>query len=138
MERKYCRICWNSANWTKPTREAASLETASYVTRHGVGLEEWLFDMAWPVQGYGGGKEAYSSGFLQPIGKFRKGAFARKTIDVCLYTVDPTRQKLFVGVIRNLYVPDDDECAWAVQEWDRSGRLRKMRQDLKAAHVAGY
>lgn len=127
---KYCRICWNTASWTKPTGEAAKLEISSYVREYGFGHEEWLLDLAWPISGYKGSPQPYSYGFLQPIGKYR-ATYTGKTMDVCLYTVGPDLQRLFVGVIRNLYVPDDAELNWALKQFSHNGKLQKMNQDLR-------
>ena len=126
---KYCRLCWNTANWTRPTGEAAALETKSYVSTHGFGHEEWLFDMAWPLRGYKGSEDSYCYGFLQPIGKYRT-KYVGQEMDVCLYTISPEKVRLFVGIIRGVYVPDDAELVWAVAEFAKQGRLAKMNADL--------
>lgn len=126
---KYCRICWNTANWTRPTGDAAALESQSYVSKNGFGHEEWLFDMAWPLRGYKGSKDSYCYGFLQPIGRDRQKCVGQK-MDVCLYTIGPERVRLFVGIIRDVYVPDDAELVWAVAKFKKQGRLKKMNADL--------
>lgn len=112
------------------------MEVASYVQKHGYGHEEWLLDMAWPVHGYRGSVESYCYGFLQPIGKYR-AAYTGRTMDVCLYTVGPDMQRLFVGVIRNLYVPDDAECNWVLRQFSLNGKLKKMNADLLRIGITG-
>lgn len=126
---KYCRLCWNTANWTRPTGEAAALEIQSYVSKNGFGHEEWLFDMAWPLRGYKGSENSYCYGFLQPIGKYRT-KYVGQEMDVCLYTISPEKVRLFVGIIRNVYVPDDAELVWALAQSIKLGRLKKMNADL--------
>lgn len=137
MPGKYCRICWNTANWVRPTGEAPMLETRSYVATEGFGHEEWLFDLAWPLRGYKASTEAFHYGFLQPIGKYRQ-AFIGQTFDVCLYAVDPDKTRLAVGVIRDVYVPDDEELAWALAGFHRNGRIEKMQADLRRIGVPSY
>lgn len=127
---KYCRICWNTSNWTKPTKEAAQLETGSYVSKNMFGHEEWLFDMAWPLSGFNGSSISYCYSFLQPINKYRR-KYAGQTFDICLYTIDPDRVRLFVGVIREAYIPEDAELKWALAQFSRNGRLAKMNSDLR-------
>lgn len=131
---KYCRICWNTSNWTKPTKEAALLEKNSYVSENMFGHEEWLFDMAWPLSGFHGSSTSYCYSFLQPINKYRK-TYAGKIFDICLYTIDPDRVRLFVGVIRGAYIPEDEELEWALGQFSRNGRLAKMNSDLRRIGV---
>ena len=129
---KYCRICWNTADWTRPTRNSG--ETQSYVAEYQYGHEEWLLDLAWPISGYRGDKTPYCYGFLQPINKYHE-KYIGQTMDVCLYTVTPDKDRLFVGIIRELYVPDLEELTWARAELDRLGRFEKMAADLRRAGI---
>lgn len=47
MDKKYARICWNTASWTRPSGDARNLEVDSYVNMNGFGHEEWLFNFDW-------------------------------------------------------------------------------------------
>ncbi len=128
---KYCRICWNTKNWRSPSGDARHIEMGgSYVSQYGFGHEEWLFNFNWLLRGYQqDSATAYHYGFLQPIGKFRK--YQGKTFSVLLYTVSPERQVLIVARIDQLYVPDDEELAWAQQSISTNGWLAAMRQELE-------
>lgn len=126
---KYCRICWNTEGWKRPTGEAAKLEAGSYVAGQGAGHEEWLLDFSWPLSGYNGDTESYHYGHLQPIGKNRDSRIGQ-SFDICLYTVSPTKEKWFVGIIRNVYVPDNDEAEWAYRQFKKNGRVAVLKAQL--------
>jgi hypothetical protein len=127
---KYCRICWNTKYWHEPTGEAAKLERGgAYVRQHGFGHEEWLFNFSWLQPGPKGQSELFRYGFLQPLGKFRS-KYQGQTFDVFLYTVTPDGTRLAVGIIRELYVPMDDELAAAAWQMRKNGWLDLMADDL--------
>src|SRR3972149_6133859 len=89
---RFCRICWNTQRWRKPTGDAAKLEAkGSYVADHGFGHEEWLFNLGWMIGDY-------RYGFLQPFGKLNSAH--SNVIDVILYTLDFNKDRLFVGRIK--------------------------------------
>jgi hypothetical protein len=125
-----CRICWNTADWRYPTGEAKALEQGkSYVRENGFGHEEWLFNFAWMQPAPGGGTARYRYGFLQPIGKFRdtyKGSF----FNILLYTVAPDKRRMSVGIIHDLFVPEDDELEEAHATIRKNGWLDAMGEDL--------
>lgn len=122
MRRKLCRICWNSSGWRYPTGEAAQLESKnSYVSQHGYGTEEWLFNYEWLIDGY-------RYGFLQPIAKFID-TYSEQETDICLYTVSPERARVLVGVIRNVYIPDLFERERIYKIMKERGWIKQMRDD---------
>ncbi len=86
---KYCRICWNTLNWRRPSGEAQRIEMGgSYVSERGFGHEEWLFNFEWLLSGYNpGDQHGYKYSFLQPIGKYRE-IYIGETFSVLLYTVN--------------------------------------------------
>lgn len=62
----FCRVCWNSNQWRRPTGEAAKLESkTSYAVQFGFGFEEWLNRPEWTIDG-----QRYA--FLQPVNKSRE------------------------------------------------------------------
>ncbi|MDQ2069914.1 hypothetical protein [Natronospira bacteriovora] len=131
MEKKLCRICWNTAGWTRPTGEAAELETGnSYVATHGFGHEEWLFNYEWMVNGY-------RYGFVQPIGKFHS-KYAGQNTSLCLYTVTPEQSRLVVGVIRDVYIPTLTETKQILREYRRRGWFKQMEKDCREIDVESF
>lgn len=127
MQMKLCRICWNTAGWRRPTGEAAGLETGdSYVSEHGYGHEEWLFNYEWMINGY-------RYGFVQPIGKFHS-KYAGETTSLCLYTVTPDKDRLVVGVIDEVYIPTLAETKDIFREFRSRGWIRQMEKDC---HILG-
>lgn len=125
---RYCRLCWNTLGWRRPSGDARHAEVGSYVTRHGFGHEEWLFNNEWQVNGY-----RYA--FLQPINKSHAG-FEGQTFSVFLYTRRPFGGAEAVGVIRNLHVPLRAELAAVKKEYVRRGWLEQMGEDLKLIGVS--
>lgn len=129
---KYCRICWNTLNWRRPSGEARYLELGeSYVTEHGFGHEEWLFNFEWLLSGYNrDDQHAYKYGFLQPINKYRSN-YTGKTFSVLVYTVNPDRTTMIVAKIDDLYVPDSSELEWALNQTRDKGWLASMQQQIR-------
>lgn len=129
---KYCRICWNTLNWRRPSGEAQRLEMGeSYVSEYGFGHEEWLFNFEWLLPGYNSDDPtAYKYGFLQPIGKYRE-YYSRDTFSVLLYTVNPDNTTMIVARINNLYVPEYTELDWALNQTRNNGWLTSMRQQIR-------
>ena len=124
LSNKYCRICWNTSGWRKPTGDAAKIETAkSYCKEHGFGHEEWLFNYEWIIDGY-------RYGFLQPMGKYY-GSYIRQNCSVLLYTVTPEKETLLVAKIDNVYVPDRSELKRVLNISRERGWLDEMRRDVK-------
>lgn len=129
--RKYCRICWNTANWRQPTGEARNLESGnSYVAKYGFGHEEWLFNLGWVLSGYQANDPAtYRYGFLQPISKYRE-SYKGQSGSICLYTITPSGNRVIVAIIENVYVPYDKELEWVLNKTTENGWLYAMQRDL--------
>lgn len=121
MNHKLCRICWNSRGWRRPSGEAVDLESNSYVAANGFGHEEWLFNYEWMIGGY-------KYGFLQPINKYLS-TYQGKTLDILLYTISPSGDRLLVGCIRNAYVPHEDELKKIVRQMKKNGWIDQMQED---------
>lgn len=132
---KYCRICWNTKNWKQPTGEAKLLETGkSYVAKNGFGHEEWLFNFSWLLSGGPIAGTAYRYGFLQPIGKYYS-KYKGQSLSVLLYTKSPEGVILLVASINALYVPEEDELAWALNQIEDNGWLTTMQKELEALGI---
>jgi hypothetical protein len=120
---KICRICWNTDHWRRPSGKAASLETGSYVSEHGFGHEEWLFNYEWMIDGY-----RYA--FVQPIHKYLR-AYEGRRLPLLLHTIDPDRNYLAVARIANVYVPLKEELTHVKNLFIQRGWLDQMRDDLR-------
>ena len=129
LDIRFCRICWNSQNWQKPTGEAARLESPdSYVAKHGFGHEEWLFNFNWLVEGY-------RYGFLQPIRLANAFDSQVSTVEVILYTIEPLRKRLFVGRIRHCELLTSQFASEAYQVYQHEGWLEEMASHLEQINV---
>jgi len=134
---KYCRICWNTLNWRCPSGEARYLEMGeSYVSEHGFGHEEWLFNFEWLLSGYDpDDQREYRYGFLQPISKYRS-SYVGQTFSILLYTVDPSQTTKAVACINNAYVPYEGELSWVLERTREKGWLYLMRQHLRELDIS--
>ena len=122
MKNKYCRICWNTDGWRKPS--GAANETGnSYVAQNGFGHEEWLFNYEWCLNGY-------KYGFLQPINKYRD-TFEGETFSATLYAKTQSFT-LLVATINTVYVPPLEELRHAFRQMISRGWLNQMREDVTA------
>lgn len=126
-EIRYCRICWNTQDWQHPTGEAAKLEGTSYVSSHGFGHEEWLFNFGWLIDGY-------KYGFLQPL-QYLKPKLRGNIFDIILYTVAPTGKKFFVGWVKNCEISTPKQAAETYKIYGRNGWLNEMVQDLEKLNI---
>jgi hypothetical protein len=116
------RVCFNSKGWRFPTGEAAQLESGSYVAENGFGGEEWLFNFGWLIDGF-------HYAFLQPVSKsFEK--LAGKTIDVLLYTINPSGDRLYGGEISHCEVLRREQAEHAFNIYKERGWLKSMKEQV--------
>ena len=122
-----CRICWNTEQWRRPSGSAAALETGSYVSEHGFGHEEWLFNFEWMIDGQ-------RNGFIQGIHKYFP-TYEGKTFPILLYTISRERKYLAVAHINSAYVPTREELNRTLELYDQRGWVDQMRQDLQRIDI---
>lgn len=124
MPDKYCRICWNTEGWRKPSGDAAQVERGrSHVARHKFGFEEWLLNYEWMING-----QRY--GFLQPIHKYYT-KYSGTTFRVHLYTFTPEGRCLLVGMISNIFVPESNELTEVYNTFSNNGWLDEMKHTIE-------
>jgi hypothetical protein len=123
----YARICWNSNGWRFPSNDVASLESDTYAAKNRFGHEEWLFNFTWILNGY-------HYAFLQPIYTSRK-KIGGQTIDVLLWAINPERNRVQVGEIKNCEVLTDDQMEKAFHQYEKRGWHKQMGKDI--ARVGG-
>ena len=124
MKNKFARICWNTKDWRVPTGDAKRIETGdTFVATYGFGLEEWLFNNEWIINGY-------RYGMLQPIGKYYKG-YSGHRCSIRLYTFTPEKQCLLIGTIHDAYVPQLDELNHVLKISEKNGWIKQMRCDVE-------
>ena len=123
MDDKFSRICWNTAGWRKPTGDAAGVETkGAFVAKYHFGLEEWLFNYEWMIDGF-------RYGFLQPIGKYYS-KYKGSSRSILLYTVTPEKDTLLVAKIENVYIPEEDELDRVLKKYKKFGWIDNMHADV--------
>jgi hypothetical protein len=141
-KKKYtARVCWNTNQWIFPSGDARHLETDTYVVDAGFGHEEWLFNFVWLINGF-------HYGFLQPINKsFDK--VTGKIIDVLLYTINPKKDRLYVGEISSCEILSLEQAEEAMgiykkREWFKSmaesvgefgGKIEYILGETNAKHL---
>ncbi len=121
---RYCRVCFNSSGWIRPTGTADEAGP-SYYAENRFGHEEWLFNYEWCVNGF-------KFGFLQPFTN-AMDRFSGTTLDVALYTKIAGRT-FMVGIIKSVYVPTEKELRFAFDEFIKNGWLDQMRNDVAAVN----
>ena len=128
----YCRICWNTQGWQRPTGEAAKLESsASYVAENGFGHEEWLFNVGYQIEGR-------QYGYLQPLDKGHV-KWPGQTLDLILYTISPTGDWFAVSKISNCRIlgeaNDKEELDDVVEHYRKAGWFAEMQSDLNQTGI---
>jgi hypothetical protein len=127
MESIYCRICWNTARWKRPTGDACLLETRgnkkpekqSWVRKTGFGHEEWLFNFDWEINGH-----HYS--YLQPM---KSPKFKGATYRIITYTINEIG-RYFVAEIQKCSVISEDESREIYRIYEENGWLETMRGQI--------
>jgi hypothetical protein len=116
------RVCFNSQGWRFPTGEAAQLESNTYVAENGFGVEEWLFNFGWLIDGL-------HYAFLQPVSKsFEK--LAGKTVGILLYTINPNGDRLYIGQISHCEVLRREQAEHALNIYKERGWLKNLREQV--------
>lgn len=137
MENKYCRICWNTNGWRKPSSPSPenglykisprNTNKASFVAQNGFGYEEWLFNYEWCIDGY-------KYAFLEPINKYRD-TYEGQTFSAALYTkihTETASHTLLVATVNAVYVPKLDELRATFNQMEERGWVKQMRDDINA------
>lgn len=120
-DRRYCRICYNTNGWRRPTGTADEA-TDSYYATNGFGHEEWLFNYEWCIAGY-------KYAFLQPFNGV--ASHRGKWFSLKLYTNFGGRSFL-AGTISKVYVPHDDELKSVYDHMHAQHWIEQMREDVRA------
>ncbi|WP_223749135.1 hypothetical protein [Myxococcus sp. XM-1-1-1] len=116
------RLCWNSAGWVHPTGEAKTLETNTYATEYSFGHEEWLFNLAWVLDGF-------HYAYLQPI----RPSWARlqgQKIRIRLFTIAPGGERFYVGELQSCEVLTEDQAEEASRGYKKRGWTKEMIQQV--------
>jgi hypothetical protein len=123
-EKRVSRICWNDRKWLFPSGMIGkSKDPDTHEAKHGYGHEEWLFDTGKSIDGY-------HYGFLEPIGKQHQ-AFENRSYDVSLYTINSkTKQRFWVGEIKDLYVIDKATSEKIKKEYISRGWYTEMEEQI--------
>jgi hypothetical protein len=118
------RLTWNTLGWRQPSGPAKG-ENGTFVAESGFGHEEWLNRSEWVFGGW-----RYS--FLQGVDRQRK-RLVGTTLNIRLYTINPMKQRLYVGTLNSAEVIDDETATRALVFLRKSGFLEKMKQEVGAA-----
>jgi hypothetical protein len=125
--RKVTRVCFNSADWRRPTGEAKKLEgPGTFCHDHGFGHEEWLFRSEWQIDGW-------RYGFLQGVNdSYYKLVAAREPMDITLFTIQRDKRRRYVATIRNAECMDEQQAKAAVKAFMVQGWRDTMASEIKA------
>ena len=117
------RLTWNTLGWRQPSGPGKG-EHGTYVAKSGFGHEEWLNRSEWV---FGGWRYA----FLQGVHRQRKRLIG-KTLNIRLYTINPMKERSYVGKLNSAEVIDDETAKQALAFLGRRGFLAKMKQEVGA------
>lgn len=98
-------------------------ESGTYVGSHGYGHEEWLNRSEWTVNGW---RYAYVEGVSRAGEKLRG-----QTIDLLLFSIKPTKQRVVVGYISPAEVLDVQLAETAHAEFKKRGWLKTMVAEVR-------
>ncbi len=133
MQKKYCRLCWNSKNWEQATGEAARIESTPFVAQNGFGYEEWAFNYDWILPEVIGDSGIYFKyAFFEPVRKHNptdKG----ENLTLLLYTRTPSRDICWVATINNVKLVEESEASKVLDVYRRRGWLDEMDQQIREA-----
>jgi hypothetical protein len=124
----YARLSYNSNNWQSPSgRIGKSRNKTTFEANHGFGFEEWLFDPNSLTDGY-------YYGYIEGIKQNYVVGDEQNTLK--LYTLQyvipfAKAQRQFVGEIKDWLKVDWPENQKIVRVWQKSGRIKYMRQQLE-------
>jgi hypothetical protein len=127
IEKRIARLAWNDYGWVLPSGSYGKSDNkGSHEGKYGYGHEEWLFDTSKIVEGF-------HYGFLEPIRK-EQDAFANKTYDVWLYSINSeTKKRFWIGEITNLDVITSIEAERIKKIYYGKGWLNEMEEQIKAS-----
>lgn len=128
MLEKLCRICPNTASWERPTGNKE--ESGGFAGANGFGIEEWLTRKEWLLSGYNGLLESWRYAHITALWT-KNNAYVGQDMRIYLFTYD--KGAWLVGYINQAHLIDEDEAAWATEQFRRNGWLDAMRQDVKAS-----
>ena len=126
LPQKITRISFNSAEWRRPTGEAAEQEGAgTYNRQYGFGHEDWLFRDEWQIAGW---RYAFLQGVNKSLAKLSR---ANEPFDVTLFAVQPDKRRRYVATIREMECLTDAQAETALAEFKKRGWLDAMKGEIK-------
>lgn len=121
-QERIARICWNSLEWKRPSgRIGKSKSKGSYEKISGWGHEEWLLDETKLVDGY-------HYAFLEQLNG--KDCYEGKEYDIHLFTITPDNTWVYIGLIKDVVVLNDEEIKQVVLQYQKRGWLKEMKKDI--------
>lgn len=126
---KICRLCPNTARWTRPTEKIGENKKA-YTSKFGFGFEEWLNREDWLLSGYpdleGEWRYVHVQGMLT-----KHNAHEGQTTSILFYVKESGRKPQAVAYLENAYVIDELEAAWAAKQFAKKRWLHLMHEEVK-------
>jgi hypothetical protein len=124
---KVSRICWNSNYWKRPSgRTGKATSKKTFERENGYGHEEWLLDERVCQDGY-------HYGFLEPLFRaIEDKTYVGKMFDIHLYTITPSKERLYVGVIHNAECISKEQENKVVQYYSKKQWHIEMIEDICA------
>ena len=126
---KIARLCWNTNEWRRPSgRKGKSKDNGVYENEMGFGHEEWLLDDSMIMP------DGYHYGFLQPM-NVKSNIHHGRVYDIHLYTISPTKQRVYIGCLKNAIGVSAAESKKVFNYYQKKGWVEEMKNDV--LHVGG-
>jgi len=120
------RVCWNRRGWSQPSGDARSLETNTFVARHGFGFDEWLFSDRFEFEGW-------HYGFVQGVQR-RHSTFVSQDIALRFFSIGPTGDRWSTGSISRCTVLEHDQAHLAVSQFQATHLIELMVDQVRAVN----
>jgi len=122
METYFARLVWNRDGWRLPSGQIARGEHGTYVGRRDFGHEEWLNRSEWIVDGW-------RYGYVEGVG--RSPRLCGKKINIILFAIKPSKERVFVGKVTSAEVLTEAEAKRGHTAFRHSGWIKEMIAELE-------
>ncbi len=122
MDTYFARLTWNRDKWRHPSGFIPRGEHGTYVGRQGYGHEEWLNRSEWILDGW-------RYGYVEGAG--RSPRLVGSTVRLILFSINPNKERVFVGEIRSAEILAEAQAEVAHQRFRREGWIARMIAELE-------
>lgn len=127
---KICRLCPNTARWTRPTKKVGENRNA-YTSKFGFGFEEWMNREEWVLSGYGQLNGEWRYAHIQGVWT-KNNIHEGKNVTILFYVKERGDDPRAVAYLENAYVIDEQEAAWVATQFTKNHWFHLMYEEVKS------